>query len=232
MNAVIVTARQPIPGRPDKNLAPVAGRPLVSYPIQAAFDSRLGGKVYLSTDGDRLAEVGAELGCHVLRRSPEQSGDVPHAGVIAEAVRQVQADLPGLELVTVLLGNTVHLDGAIIDTCLEILATRPELTGCCTVWQAQDDHPYRAMQVDLAGHLMPFGGVARRVSSNRQSYPPACFYDQGPWCFRPEWSQRDDGPSPWTWLGPRVHPVVRDWVTGRDVHGELDMAVSEWWVTR
>lgn len=231
MNACIITARAPTPPKSDKHFTMVAGRPLLAYPIQAAFASKLGGLVYLSTDGDELAEFGRAQGCNVLRRSPGCSGDVPHAKVIAEAVRQVQRDDPGVGLITVLLGNTVHLDGACIDSCLSLLDSRFDATGVCTVWQAQDDHPFRAMAVDGEGYLQPFGGP-RCVGSNRQSYPPVMFYDQGPWCFRAEYAGRTEGPSPWTWLGPRVLPVVREWVTGRDVHEQIDVDLSEWWVRR
>ena len=31
-------------------------------------------------------------------------------------------------------------------------------------------------------------------------------------------------------MGKRVHPIVRPWATGRDVHGLIDVFFSEQWV--
>jgi hypothetical protein len=27
-------------------------------------------------------------------------------------------------------------------------------------------------------------------------------------------------------------PIIREWVTGRDIHGELDIAIAEWWIEK
>jgi N-acylneuraminate cytidylyltransferase len=31
-------------------------------------------------------------------------------------------------------------------------------------------------------------------------------------------------------MGKRSAPIVREWVTGRDIHGRLDVAIAEWWL--
>jgi N-acylneuraminate cytidylyltransferase len=128
-----------------------------------------------------------------------------------------------------LLGNTVYIDGEIIDRALEILEGRADLDSVMTVWEAADDHPYRAMQINRDGLVETFGG-ARKVSTERQSYPKAYYYDQGVWAFRKRTVQAEDGPNPWWWMGKRVFPIVRPWVTGRDVHGPIDVFFSEHWV--
>ncbi|MDH3746350.1 MAG: hypothetical protein OES47_14725, partial [Acidobacteriota bacterium] len=99
-----------------------------------------------------------------------------------------------------------------------------------TVWEAADDHPLRALEIQ-DGLLRPYGGD-RDVSTERQSYPPAYYYDQGVWAFRKECVDRRDGPNPWWWMGRRCHPIVRTWVTGRDVHTRFDLAIAEWWLSR
>src|SRR5258705_392057 len=68
------------------------------------------------------------------------------------------------------------------------------------------------------------------VSTERQSYPKAYYYDQGVWAFRKATVQAKDGPNPWWWMGKRVQPIVRPWVTGRDIHGLIDVFFSEHWV--
>ena len=98
-----------------------------------------------------------------------------------------------------------------------------------TVWEAADDHPLRALEI-VDGVLAPYGGE-RDVSTERQSYPRAYYYDQGVWAFRHTTVDRRDGPNPWWWMGRRSKPIVRNWVTGRDIHTHLDLGVSEWWLS-
>ena len=232
MNAAIVTARAGSKSIPDKNVHPVAGRPLVAYPLEAALAAARVDGVFVSTDGESIAEATRELGCEVIERPEELAGDsVNHGEVIRHAVEWVGERRPDLANVALLLGNTVMVDGELIDHCLGLLDERPELDSVMTVWEAADDHPLRALEIHH-GLLRPYGDPDRQVSTERQSYPKAYYYDQGVWAFRKQCVARRDGPNPWWWMGRNCHPVVRTWVTGRDVHTRFDVAVAEWWLER
>lgn len=231
MNAAIVTARAGSKSIIDKNVLPVRGRPMVQYPIAAAQAARRIGGVWVSTDGDKIAAASRAIGATIIPRPDELSGDsVNHGVVIKHAVEYVDAQLGGaLENVVLLLGNTVYIDGGLIDQALAILDERSDLDSVMTVWEAADDHPYRALQINKEGLIETFGGP-RQVSTERQSYPKAYYYDQGVWAFRKKTVQAADGPNPWWWMGKKVQPIVRPWVTGRDVHGLIDVFFSEAWV--
>lgn len=230
MNAAIITARAGSKSIADKNVFPVAGKPLVSYPIEAAQAADGIDHVFVSTDGDAIAETSRSLGCTIIERPDELGGDsVNHGDVIRHAVRWVDDRHQTLSNVVLLLGNTVMIDGKIIDHCLEILDEKPDLDSCMTVWEAADDHPLRSLEI-RDGLLQPYGDSDRQVSTERQSYPKAYYYDQGVWAFRKECVEHQDGPNPWWWMGKRSHPVVRTWVTGRDIHTSFDVAVAEWWL--
>lgn len=230
MNAAIVTARAGSKSIADKNVFPVRGKPLVAYPIQAALDAGHVDEIFVSTDGASIADAARRLGCTVIERPDELGGDtVNHGDVIQHAVRWVGERHADLENVVLLLGNTVMIDGELIDRCLAGLDEDPELDSVMTVWEAADDHPLRALEI-VDGLVRPYGDPDRRVSTERQSYPKAYYYDQGVWAFRKDCVERYDGPSPWWWMGRRSKPIVRNWVTGRDVHTQLDLGVSEWWL--
>jgi N-acylneuraminate cytidylyltransferase len=231
MNAAIVTARAGSKSIVHKNVLPVEGRPMVQYPILAAQAATRIGGVYVSTDGEAIASASREVGATIIPRPEELGGDsVNHGIVIKHAVEWVDRETGGaLQNVVLLLGNTVYIDGEIIDRCLGILEDRADLDSVMTVWEAADDHPYRAMQINGDGLVETFGGP-RKVSTERQSYPKAYYYDQGVWAFRKQTVQVEDGPNPWWWMGKRVFPVVRPWVTGRDIHGLIDVFFSEQWV--
>jgi CMP-N-acetylneuraminic acid synthetase len=230
MNVAIVTARAGSKSIIDKNVRPLRGKPMVQYPIHAAqAASRISG-VYVSTDGEAIASASRDAGATIIPRPDELGGDsVNHGIVIKHAVEWVDARVPDLENIVLLLGNTVYIDGPIIDRCLAALDDRPELDSVMTVWEAADDHPYRALQINSGGLIETFGGP-RQVSTERQSYPKAYYYDQGVWAFRKHTVQRQDGPNPWWWMGKNVLPIIRPWVTGRDIHGYIDVFFSEAWV--
>jgi N-acylneuraminate cytidylyltransferase len=230
MNVTIITARAGSKSIIDKNVFHVFERPLVSYPIQAGLDAERVEKVFVSTDGESIANVGREMGCEIIWRPEELGGDhVNHGDVIKHAVEWVDDRYDGLENVVLLLGNTVMLDGQLIDESLKILEERPDLDSCMSVWEAADDHPLRSMQIK-DGLLRPYGDENRQVSTERQSYQKAYYYDQGVWTFRKECVQKREGPNPWWWMGKRSHPIVRNWVTGRDIHTHLDISMAEWWL--
>ena len=231
MNAAIVTARKGSKSIRDKNVYEVAGRPLIAYPLQAALDAQRIDRIYVSTDGEAIAEAARSMGSEIIWRPDELGGDhVNHGDVIKHAVEIVDAQQEGLKNVVVLLGNTVMVDGEAIDEALGMLDDQPDLDSVMTVWEAADDHPLRALEIH-EGLLRPYGGVDRQVSTERQSYAKAYYYDQGVWAFRKECVQRNDGPNPWWWMGKRSAPIIRNWVTGRDVHTHLDVGISEWWLS-
>jgi CMP-N-acetylneuraminic acid synthetase len=230
VNAAIVTARKGSKSIRDKNVYEVLGRPLIEYPIQAALDAQRIDGVYVSTDGEAIAECASSLGCEIIWRPDDLVDDhVNHGDVIKHAVEWVDEREKDLRNVVLLLGNTVMVDGELIDEALAMLDAQPDLDSVMSVWEAADDHPLRALEIH-DGVLRPFGGADRQVSTERQSYSKAYYYDQGVWAFRKEGVQRREGPSPWWWMGKRSAPIIRPWVTGRDVHTYLDVSVAEWWL--
>ncbi len=231
MNAAIITARGGSKSIRNKNIYKVNGHPLIYYPIKAATDARNIDRIFISTDSEEIALVGRELGAAIIQLPEHLAGDhVNHGDVIKHAVEEVNVLYPELENVVLLLGNTVMINGEIIDHCLQLLAEHAELDSCMTVWEAQDDHPLRAMAINNEGLLEPYGDKNRNVSTERQSYPKAYYYDQGVWAFRKYTVQSRYGVNPWWWMGKRCQPVIRTWVTGRDIHTHFDLGISEWWL--
>jgi N-acylneuraminate cytidylyltransferase len=231
MNVAIITARAGSKSIIDKNVFELMGKPLVAYPIQAALDALGIDQVFVSTDGESIAKASEAAGATIIPRPEELGGDtINHGDVIKHAVEWVDERYENLENVVLLLGNTVYIDGNIIDLCLKKLDENLELDSCMTVWEAQDDHPLRAMEISEQGLLRPYGNVERKVSTERQSYSKAYYYDQGVWAFRKYTVQSHDGPNPWWWMGKRSAPIIRTWVTGRDIHTHFDIGISEWYL--
>jgi N-acylneuraminate cytidylyltransferase len=185
--------------------------------------------VYVSTEDPDIKSMSLKEGAEIIDRPADLSrSDSLHRDVIAHAVRELEKIHPDLENVVVLLGNTVQVTPHIIDQCFAELESG-ECDSVATVWKAQDDHPFRALTVDEDGFAKSFLDV--QVGSNRQSYPPVYFYDQGVWAFKKHCAFEQKGPSPWVWLGTKCKLLERLWVTGRDIHTWIDISASAWYLT-
>ena len=72
---VIIPARGGSKGVPRKNIKLLAGKPLISYTIQAALQSKYAMRVVVSTDDDEIAEISKNCGAEVLKRPKELAKD-------------------------------------------------------------------------------------------------------------------------------------------------------------
>lgn len=72
----IIPARSGSKGLPDKNIRLLSGKPLMAYSIEAARDSGLFDRVYVSTDSEKYKEIGEDYGASVPFLRPENlAGD-------------------------------------------------------------------------------------------------------------------------------------------------------------
>lgn len=226
-NFVIVTARGGEQQYANKNLVPVLGRPVISYPIRAAMDSHLTERVFISTNCPKIARVAVQNGAHALDRSDATSTSTsPHKDVIREAALQLREAHPDAENMIVLLGNSVHVTAAQIDQCFEMMQ------GCgvksvMTAYRAADAHPYRAIVKD-GDRIKPFLDV--ETGTNRQDYPEVFYYDQGIWATKIDCAIEQNGPKPWVWLHPECQIIERHWSDGKDIHGPFEVSLSAWYV--
>jgi CMP-N,N'-diacetyllegionaminic acid synthase len=111
----LVPARGGSKGIPRKNLAPLAGKPLLQWTLEAARGAESVTRVVVSTDDDEIAEVAREHGAEILPRPPELAADdVPMLDVIRHALGQLGAcDVLVLLQPTSPLRRADHVDGAV-----------------------------------------------------------------------------------------------------------------------
>lgn len=229
IHCALITAKGNNQSLPDKNLITIAGKPSLQYVIEAAKGARHISHVYLSTEDPRIRELGATLGCRIIDRPATLSQpDTNHGDVMRHGIDHIKKEVGNLGCITVLLGNTVMVNADLIDLSLRILDRRPELDSVMSVWQAQDDHPYRALHLDERGYLKSFLNI--QSGTSRQYYPTVYYYDQGVWTFRHACVYERKGPNPWWWMGEKSFPILRNWVTGRDFHSQIDLDFSDYWI--
>ena len=96
----LIPARGGSKSIPLKNLAPVGGKPLIRFVIDAALGSRSFVKTYCSTDHDHIARTCLEAGVEIIERPAELGlDDTPVTAVILhalETLRQHSGRMPGM----------------------------------------------------------------------------------------------------------------------------------------
>lgn len=91
-NLAVITARSGSKGLKDKNIKLLKGHPLLAYSIEAAKDSGMFDRIFVSTDSEQYAEISRKYGADVpFLRAEEIAGD--HASswdAVREAVEQYE----------------------------------------------------------------------------------------------------------------------------------------------
>jgi CMP-N,N'-diacetyllegionaminic acid synthase len=109
----LIPARGGSKGIPRKNLAPVGGKPLLRWTVEAALAAWALERVVVSTDDDEIAATAA--GCEVLRRPAALAGDeTPMLDVVLHALESLGAvDAVCLLQPTSPLRRPEHVDAAV-----------------------------------------------------------------------------------------------------------------------
>lgn len=175
----IVLARAGSKGLPGKNETILAGKPLVVWTIEHALASRLLRRVVLSTDGEKLANIGRASGVTVLMRPPELASDI---ATVDSAARHAVLAIEQQERCTydhlvILYGNVPLRPADLTDRAL----TKLRDSGCDSVqsvYPVGKMHPF--WMKTLGG---PQGDSLLMYQDNqiyrRQELPPVYMLDGG-----------------------------------------------------
>jgi len=105
---------------PLKNIKLLAGRPLISYMVEAAMESRLLDRLIVSTDHPEIARIAREHGAEVpFVRPAHLAEDVASELVTQHAVRFVEADGYTVQIVLTMQPTTPFCTAEDIDACIQ-----------------------------------------------------------------------------------------------------------------
>ena len=88
----IIPARSGSKGLKDKNIIKVCGKPLMSYSIEAAINSKCFDKVIVTTDSEKYAEIAKKYGAEVILRGERLSNDNATSYMVIEDVIHKQSN--------------------------------------------------------------------------------------------------------------------------------------------
>lgn len=141
----LVPARGGSKGIEDKNIVDVAGRPLVSYAIEAMEESRLVDRIVCTTDDETIADVAREWGAEVpfMRPAEMARDDSPVYPALVHAVRQVGTRLDFQpDYVTTVQPTEPLVRATQIDRAIEKAVAEGAESTITAVQLEHDAHPY------------------------------------------------------------------------------------------
>lgn len=141
---------------PGKNLAEVAGKPLIGHTIEVARRSVKLGRTIVSTDDPRIAEAARALGANVPFLRPKRlAGDAsPTIDSLLHALREVERGGTKVDAVVLLQPTSPFRKDGLIDACIERFEAASADT--LTTVSPSRQHPYHAWRPTPAGGIETF----------------------------------------------------------------------------
>ncbi len=214
MIAALIMGRKGSTGLPGKNTMPVLGRPLAEYCILAARHAACVDRVYVTTDDERLMELGEKHGARVIERPAELcTKEALGEDVYRHAYSVVREEFgQEAEQVALLMCNAATVLASQIDEAADILRAHPDYDSVVTASSYNMWSPLRARRENGEGLLDPFVPFETfddpaTLNCDRDSQGDVWFADMGLSMVRPYYLENmEEGLLPQKWMGRRIFP--------------------------
>lgn len=225
----LVPARGGSKSIPHKNIALLAGRPLLAYTCEAALESRYLTRVVLSTDDETIAEVGRDCGVEVPFTRPNELArdDTPSLAVAQHAIRWLsehegwQADMLVLLQPTSPLRRAQHIDEA-----LNLMLQSEADTVISVIEVPHRFNPYSVMKL-VNGYLEDFWQDSLPFNRYRRQDLPTLYARNGPAVLATRVRVIMEQAS---FYGERVVPYVMTEEDSVDIDTPLDLELAAWFI--
>lgn len=210
-----------------KNIASLAGRPLLAYTCDAALASKRLTCVALSTDDPVIAGVGRACGVQVpFLRPPEfAQDDTPMLSVIQHALRALaEADDYRPEIVVLLQPTSPLRRADHINSALDIMLEKGADTVVSVVEVPHQFNPVSVMRLE-GDRLVSF---LEGPSILRRQDKPKVYARNGPAILATRRTVIEGGRL----YGLVVMPLEMDWSESVDIDNVTDLALAEFWLSR
>lgn len=175
MNVVgVIPARGGSKGVPRKNIAPLAGKPLLAYTIEAAHGATRLTRTILSTDDEEIAEAGRAAGVEVpfLRPDDLAHDKAPTLPVLQHAVHWLEENGAAVDAICLLQPTNPLRDSALIDACIAEFTERRADCVFTTLPVPHEHNPHWVFEPAPDGSLRISTGEPEPIP-RRQSLPAA-----------------------------------------------------------
>jgi CMP-N-acetylneuraminic acid synthetase len=216
--AILQTARCGSVSVPNKNTLSINNKPLFLHNIINAKNSQYKPHVYLSTDISNIESLSSEYGFTIIERPEYLSrSDSSHHETIKHGVEKIEEiQNLTLDIVVVILGNTISAWPEDIDRAIEILQVEDDVDSVISVGKYNMFNPVRSLTISSDGSLdriIDFDTLSQSViniNNNDKDVIGDVYYLNGSlMAMRRAAVFGQSDKLPFTWLGNKTIPIVQ-----------------------
>lgn len=175
----IIPARGGSKGIIGKNLRPLGGIPLISFPIENAKRSKLLTRLVVSTDSEEIGRYVHECGVKVIQRPAEFGTDQsPVIDSVIHVLDELEKTGEAFDIVVLLQPTSPFWTSDQLDEVLSMFEDE-DLDGVVSVVPSLEMHPARMYHKDTQDFLSPLlkdGETIRRQELSPVYFRNGCFY--------------------------------------------------------
>ncbi len=223
----LIPARGGSKSIPRKNVAPLLGRPLLTYTCEAARGSRRLVRVILSSDDQEIAAVARECGVEVpfLRPADIAQDTTPMVDVACHAIDWAESQRLRIDAVAILQPTSPLRCATHIDAAIELLEESGADTVVSVVPVPHQFLPGSLMRLEADGTLHPAQPGAPVL---RRQDKPVLFARNGPAVLVARSATLRAGRL----YGDSIRPLPMTWAESVDVDGPEDLVLAEFLLSR
>ena len=241
MIIALLIGREGSLGFPGKNIYPVMGKALMEYPLIAATQAKTIDRVYISTDSEKIKEIGTQYGAKIINRPAELCnsaalGENAFIHGFQAIKRELEQENDFIELMVLLMCNSPTILAETIDEGVNALRANADIDSAVTVSRYNMWSPLRARKIGKDGLLHPFVpfevfGDPKTMNCDRDSQGDVWFADMGVSIVRPSCLEHmENGILPQKWMGQKIYPL-KQW-GGCDVDYQWQIPQVEYWIKK
>jgi CMP-N-acetylneuraminic acid synthetase len=215
-----IFARGGSKGVPGKNIRLMADKPLIAYAIELAKKNENINKIFVSTDDDKIAEVGIGLGAEIIKRPVELAlDDSPEWLAWRHAVEWVESEYGSFDVFLSLPTTAPLRNNGDINNCLNALNDQSDIV--VSMSESQRNPWFNMVRKNRDGllKLVVEGG---KEFQRRQDVPVVYDLTTVAYVTQPEFIKRSNGI-----FGGRVSGVEIPTERAIDIDTELDFKIAE-----
>lgn len=167
----IIPARSGSKGLPGKNIKPLLGKPLLVWTVEQAMRSRYLDRIFVSTDGPEIAEVGRKHGVDIgfLRPSELAVDDSPTSEAILHALDKFEEMGERYDYVALLEPTSPLRKVNDIDNAVSALVRTPAVDCLVSVGEVHMEHPMIVKKIESSGLVVPYTKKVQRIHQRQQA---------------------------------------------------------------
>lgn len=145
----VIPARGGSKSVPDKNIRPLAGKPLIAWAIDVAQSTEGIDRVLVSTDSEKIGRVAQAYGAEIAERPAELATD---SSLIIDTIRHLISELrargEAIDILVLLEPTSPLRSPEDVEACLQLLTTPGREYDCVATFAEARVNPHRTWKIE------------------------------------------------------------------------------------